>query len=37
VGVFRERLKAKPGETLPVTPDPANVHLFDAATGKRLN
>mgnify|MGYP003429331708 CR=1 FL=1 len=21
----------------PVTPDPANVHLFDTATGKRLN
>src|SRR5215213_430748 len=37
VGVFRERLKAKPGEMLPVTPDPANVHLFDTATGKRLN
>ena len=32
-----ERLKVKPGEMLSVTPDPANVHLFDAASGKRLN
>jgi multiple sugar transport system ATP-binding protein len=37
VGVFRERVQAKPGERLPVTPDPSAVHLFDAATGQRLN
>jgi multiple sugar transport system ATP-binding protein len=37
VGVFRERVRAKPGERLPVTPDPSAVHLFDAATGQRLN
>jgi multiple sugar transport system ATP-binding protein len=37
VGVFRERVKAQPGERLPVLPDPFAVHLFDAATGQRLN
>jgi multiple sugar transport system ATP-binding protein len=37
VGVFRERIKAQPGERLPVMPDPAAVHLFDATTGQRLN
>jgi multiple sugar transport system ATP-binding protein len=37
VGVFRERISAKPGEVLPLSPDPAAVHLFDQASGKRLN
>jgi multiple sugar transport system ATP-binding protein len=37
VGVFRERVKAQPGERLPVTPNRSAVHLFDAATGQRLN
>jgi len=37
VGVFRERIGAKPGEMLPVTPTPTSVHLFDQASGKRLN
>jgi multiple sugar transport system ATP-binding protein len=37
VGVFRERLAARPGELLPLEPDPSAVHLFDAATGARLN
>jgi multiple sugar transport system ATP-binding protein len=37
VGVFRERITAKPGETLPVAPTPGSVHLFDQASGKRLN
>jgi len=32
---FRERISAKPGETIRITPDPALVHLFDAATGQR--
>jgi len=36
VGIFRERIAAKPGETLRVTPDLSVVHLFDAS-GKRLN
>jgi multiple sugar transport system ATP-binding protein len=37
VGVFRERVSAKPGESLPVTPVASAVHLFDQATGHRLN
>jgi multiple sugar transport system ATP-binding protein len=32
---FRERISAKPGETIKIAPDPALVHLFDAATGRR--
>jgi multiple sugar transport system ATP-binding protein len=37
VGVFRERVAVKPGEILPLLPDPAAAHLFDAASGQRLN
>jgi multiple sugar transport system ATP-binding protein len=37
VGVFRERIAARPGEMLPMAPDPAAVHLFDAESGERLN
>jgi len=33
---FRERVSAKPGETIHITPDPSLVHLFDAGTGQRL-
>ncbi len=36
IGAFRERVSAKPGEILPVRPDPALVHLFDQQTGQRL-
>ncbi len=36
VGVFRERISAKPGETLQVTPNVDAVRLFDSATGARL-
>jgi multiple sugar transport system ATP-binding protein len=36
VAVFRERISTKPGETLAMTPDLANVHLFDAETELRL-
>jgi multiple sugar transport system ATP-binding protein len=36
VGAFRERIAAKPGEVLPVLPDPALVHLFDRQTGRRI-
>jgi multiple sugar transport system ATP-binding protein len=36
VGAFRERVTAKPGEILPVRPDPALVHLFDQQSGQRL-
>jgi multiple sugar transport system ATP-binding protein len=37
VGVFRQRVTAQPGELLPLAPDPGAVHLFDVATGLRLN
>jgi multiple sugar transport system ATP-binding protein len=36
VCVFRERIGARPGERMPISPDPNLVHLFDAETGKRL-
>ena len=36
VCLFRDRISAKPGETIRVTPNPATVHLFDQQTGKRL-
>ena len=37
VAVFRERHKFEPGDRVRLKPDPALVHLFDEATGKRLN
>ena len=36
VGIFRERISAKPGETIKVTPDLAVIHLFNKE-GKRTN
>jgi multiple sugar transport system ATP-binding protein len=36
VGIFRERISAKPGESIGVTPELSVVHLFDK-NGKRLN
>src|SRR5215217_5537212 len=36
IAIFRERVMAKPGETIRVAPDPALVHLFDEASGRRL-
>jgi multiple sugar transport system ATP-binding protein len=36
VAVFRERMSAKPGETIRISPTPEVAHLFDAETGKRL-
>ena len=36
VGVFKQRLKAKPGEMLTLTPQVDAVHLFDATSGQRL-
>jgi multiple sugar transport system ATP-binding protein len=36
-GVFRERVSARPGETIAMSPDVSLVHLFDAKTGKRLS
>jgi multiple sugar transport system ATP-binding protein len=35
--VFRERRRFRPGDKIRLKPDPALVHLFDAATGQRLN
>jgi multiple sugar transport system ATP-binding protein len=36
VCVFRERVTARPGETIRISPNPALVHLFDAESGQRL-
>jgi multiple sugar transport system ATP-binding protein len=36
VGLFRERLGARPGQEIVLMPDPNLVHLFDGATGQRL-
>ena len=35
--VFRERITAKPGETIKISPTTNLVHLFDAETGKRID
>ena len=37
VAVFRERHQFNPGDKVRLKPDPTLVHLFDEATGKRLN
>ncbi len=34
--IFRERISAKPGETIRIAPDTTLSHLFDAETGKRM-
>jgi len=34
---FRERISARPGEAIRIAPDPSVVHLFDEASGARLN
>ena len=36
IGVFRERVSAKPGETLALSPDVSLIHLFDEKTGERI-
>jgi multiple sugar transport system ATP-binding protein len=36
VAVIRSRMTARPGEILPMTPEVASAHLFDAETGARL-
>src|SRR5262245_13140063 len=36
IGAFRERVSARPGDILPVSPDPSLVHLFDRQTGQRI-
>ena len=37
IAAFRERITARPGETMRITPDAALVHLFDETSGARLN
>jgi multiple sugar transport system ATP-binding protein len=37
VCAFRERVSARPGETIRIRPDPALAHLFHQETGQRLN
>ena len=36
IGAFRERITARHGETLRVSPDPSLIHLFDRGTGQRI-
>jgi multiple sugar transport system ATP-binding protein len=36
MGAFRERITARPGETINVRPEAANVHLFDTESGQRI-
>jgi multiple sugar transport system ATP-binding protein len=36
IAAFRERVSARPGETIHIAPDPSLVHLFDATTGQRM-
>jgi multiple sugar transport system ATP-binding protein len=36
IAAFRERVAARPGETITMSPDPAMVHLFDADNGQRI-
>jgi multiple sugar transport system ATP-binding protein len=37
VCLFRDRIHAEPGQMISIAPDPKLVHLFDAATGKRID
>ena len=37
IAVFRERHQFKPGQMIRLKPDARLVHLFDEATGERLN
>jgi multiple sugar transport system ATP-binding protein len=36
IGAFRERVSARPGDTLPISPEPRLAHLFDGSTGNRI-
>ncbi len=36
IGAFRERVSARPGEALPILPEPGLAHLFDKVTGQRI-
>jgi multiple sugar transport system ATP-binding protein len=37
IAAFRDRITARPGELLPISPDPSLVHLFDRQSGQRIN
>src|SRR3954465_15333026 len=37
IAAFRERVSARPAETIPITPTTAMVPLFDASTGQRMS
>ncbi|QYO77069.1 ABC transporter ATP-binding protein [Devosia salina] len=37
IGVFRERVAARPGDTIHLLPAPDAIHLFHAETGARIN
>jgi len=37
IAVFRERHQFRPGDKIRLKPDPRLVHLFDAASGQRMN
>jgi multiple sugar transport system ATP-binding protein len=36
IGVFRDRVEGQMGQPIAMTPNPALVNLFDAASGLRL-
>ena len=36
MGAFRERIAARPGDTLPIRPMPGLVHLFEGESGRRI-
>ena len=36
IGAFRERIVARPGESLTIRPESSAIHLFDAESGKRI-
>ncbi|WP_352516362.1 MULTISPECIES: sn-glycerol-3-phosphate ABC transporter ATP-binding protein UgpC [unclassified Mesorhizobium] len=36
IAVFRERIRAEPGERIPLTFDPERIYVFDQQTGRRL-
>jgi len=36
IGVFRERLAVRPGDTLNIAPDRQKAHLFDHGSGRRI-
>ena len=37
LSAFRDRGTARPGARIPVSPDASAVHMFDGASGMRLN